>query len=151
MLLVLVLLLVGSLAAGDDLHATPEQLITENGYAVETYQIPTEDGFLLQTQRIPRPGRPAVYLQHGLLDSSVTWVLNRPSQSLGFILSDAGFDVWLGNSRGNRYSTLMRGGAAYRWNWTMDDLAQYDVKGVLDFITKATGKSKIGWVGHSRG
>lgn len=58
-------------------------------------------------------------LQHGLLCSSDDWLIASPggglvrddftgkmmpNNNLGFVLAAYGYDVWLTNSRGNRYS-----------------------------------------------
>ena len=45
--------------------------------------------------------RPVVFLQHGLMASSADWVLSGPGHALAYQLWEAGYDVWLGNFRGN--------------------------------------------------
>lgn len=42
-------------------------------------------------------------LQHGLLSSADTWVINKYDVAPAFQLASNGYDVWLGNSRGSKY------------------------------------------------
>lgn len=111
-------------------------LIRSKGYLAEEHDVTTQDGYVLTIQRIISPKhinnrapKPAVLLQHGLLDASSTWVVNFPAQSLGFILADKGFDVWLGNVRGNTYALhniKYNKNQEEFWNFSFDEMATYD-------------------------
>ena len=129
-------------------HETMQVLVEGAGYPLEEHFVTTADGYVLALYRIPAAsaaaapsssGGPPVLLQHGLLDSSAAWVLNEPHQSLGFILADVGYDVWLGNSRGNAFSRNHTGfspASAAFWDFSFDDMAAYDLPAVIDYILR---------------
>jgi pimeloyl-ACP methyl ester carboxylesterase len=147
-----------------DDHKTIEELIEEKGYPVEEHFIQTPDGYILGTFRIPYNrnenssalslNKPVVILQHGLEDSAYTWTTNPIDESLSYILSDAGYDVWMPNNRGNRYSQENVYYSKHTdefWNLTWDEMARTDVYTVLDYILDYTGNSQVAYVGHSEG
>ena len=77
----------------------------------------TEDGFIISIARIPgsihdahieglidEQSRPPVVLVHGLGQNMMQWVINSPEKSQALILANAGYDVWMPNSRGTYFS-----------------------------------------------
>jgi len=128
------------------------ELAQARGYTVQAHHVITADNYGLILHRLvskaPANGK-VVVLQHGLMDTSATWVLNEKTNSLGYILSDAGFDVWLANSRGNRYTAALDANKA--WTFSFDEMAYYDIPAVVTYITGKTGAKKLSWVAHSQG
>jgi len=132
---------------------------TYYSYPVENHTIITEDGYILTYFRIQAKystivsGLPVVYLQHGLLDSSDTFIVNSEPLAPAFIFANRGYDVWLGNSIGNKWSlnntSLSPKDPAF-WQFNFDQMAQYDLPAAFTYISNYTGK-KINYVGHSQG
>ncbi|KAK2442547.1 triacylglycerol lipase [Trifolium repens] len=145
-----------SLVSNDGICKT---LVETQGYACEEHTVTTEDGYILSLQRIPvgRSGKnatkPPVLLHHGLFCDAIIWLFNSPEESLGFLLADNGFDVWLANGRGTRYSSthtsLSPNDMAY-WDWSWDELAGYDLPALVQYVYNQTGQ-KMHYTGHSQG
>ena len=103
---------------------------------------------------------PAVLFMHGLMLSSDSF-LATGARSLPIALARAGYDVWLGNNRGNRYShkhdRLAPDCDAY-WDYCLDELARYDVPALVDYVLcicssgqKTPAVSKLAYCGFSNG
>jgi predicted alpha/beta hydrolase len=65
-----------------------------------------------------------------------------------------GYDVWMGNTRGNTYSRRTLNGLypyqAEFWYFSLDELALVDVPTMIDYALEKTGASKLAFVGHSQ-
>ena len=111
-----------------------------------------------------------ILMQHGLVCNSDFWLLSRDTRllptgeyvnengtvtdcsgdlsntvgtSLAMVLSACGYDVWLGNYRGNRYSyehVLLNSRSDQRyWEFSIDELSRYDLPAEIFYILSRTG------------
>jgi lysosomal acid lipase/cholesteryl ester hydrolase len=134
---------------------TVAERILFHGYPVEDHTTETADGYVLSMERIPSEG-PPVLLLHGLADSSSTWVMDDDAgSSLAYILHDAGFDVWLGNSRGTQLSkkahVYLSPNDPKFWDFSIDQMISDDFPTLVDYVLDTTTSSSLGVVGHSQG
>lgn len=77
-----------------------------------------------------------------------------PSLCLAFVLADAGFDVWMANVRGSKYSSEhdhLHPSSSRYWNFGLDEMACLDVPTIVDYVLDRTGRSHVSWIGYSQG
>ncbi|XP_077290943.1 lipase 1-like [Arctopsyche grandis] len=132
------------------------ELADNHGYSVRKYQSETPDGYKITTFRInnmlDRKKLP-VLLIHGLTGSAEDFVRMGPKRSLAFLMADAGYDVWLGNVRGNTYSShasLKRSDIEF-WNYSYEEHGKYDIPSVMETILRETFSSKLHVIAVSLG
>ena len=140
------------------------------GYLAEEHVVQTGDGYLLGIHRLAHrrgeedqrvnagPGsveKKVVYLHHGLMMNSEVWVcLTEKERCLPFLLVEQGYDVWLGNNRGNKYSKkcLHYGPTDTRfWNFSMDQFAFHDIPDSINYILDTTYQPSLSYIGFSQG
>ncbi|XP_057788199.1 triacylglycerol lipase 1 [Salvia miltiorrhiza] len=134
-------------------------VIEPSGFPCTEHTTRTKDGYVLGLQRVTSPSvtvqewTPPVLLIHGLFMAGDAWFLDSPNQSLGFILANHGYDVWVGNVRGTHWShghvSLSEEDKEF-WDWSWQELALYDLGEMINYIYLTTN-SKVLVVGHSQG
>ncbi|KAF2134981.1 alpha/beta-hydrolase [Dothidotthia symphoricarpi CBS 119687] len=140
------------------------------GYTCEEHIVQTGDGYLLGLHRLSnRAGeenvrvnagkgsvtKKVVYLHHGLMMNSEVWVcLTERERCLPFQLVERGYDVWLGNNRGNKYSKKSVHTAPTSsafWDFSIDQFAFHDIPDSIDYILETTRQPSLSYIGFSQG
>uniref|UniRef100_A0AC35TPY9 Lipase n=1 Tax=Rhabditophanes sp. KR3021 TaxID=114890 RepID=A0AC35TPY9_9BILA len=133
-------------------------LITQNGYPGQSFEAITEDGYILKLHRIPFAKnnqsieKPIIFLQHGILSSSSIFVVT--PESPAFVFADNGFDVWLGNARGNEYSsthTTLSNSSQLFWTFSWDEMAKFDIDAMINRALEVSGAKSLNYLGHNEG
>ncbi|XP_013114395.2 lipase 3 [Stomoxys calcitrans] len=139
--------------------------IRHDGFPVEYHKVQTKDGYILTLHRIPILQqfpygsqrvirRPVVFMLAGIYASSDAWLLNGRENSLPYLLSRHGFDVWLGNNRGNVYSRqniFHNASDPEFWNFSWHEMSIYDMTAMVDFIRAYTGERRMHFIAISQG
>ncbi|XP_015280089.1 PREDICTED: lipase member M-like isoform X2 [Gekko japonicus] len=145
-----------------EIYMNVSQVISFRGYPSEEYEVLTDDAYYLTINRIPcgrknlKNGgpKPVILLQHGIFGDGSYWVENMADNSFGFILADAGYDVWLANSRGSSWSQKHQNYSTDQeefWDFSFHEMAMYDLPAVINFILQKTQQKELYYVGYSQG
>jgi lysosomal acid lipase/cholesteryl ester hydrolase len=69
-------------------------------------------------------------------------------------LADVGYDVWLGNMRGNKYGLeherLNANDEAF-WDFSFDEMSNFDLTSMIDYALNITNEKQLIYIGHSQG
>ena len=156
---------------------TAQHLARIASFELEELSVRTADGFLLTMHHVQSSNaksknknknknksksktnndKAQVLIIHALMQSSNTFLLGG-STSLVAVLLNAGYDVWLGNCRGNMYSEKHeRYGVKDKryWDFSIDELAKFDLPAMVNTIRvqdqTSSSSSSLVLLGFSQG
>uniref|UniRef100_A0A182NPN3 Lipase n=1 Tax=Anopheles dirus TaxID=7168 RepID=A0A182NPN3_9DIPT len=159
------------------------ELIEAADYPIEKHVLTTSDGYILKLHRIPDPHqfesneqgttkdpdapddellrfgpsklfRGTVLLVPGVFSTAADFVVTGPENGLAFVLADAGYDVWLANVRGSRFSrkNVHKSVADSEfWDFSFHEIGTIDLAAIIDYVMRETNAPKIFFVGHNQG
>ncbi|XP_013117523.2 lipase 3 [Stomoxys calcitrans] len=141
---------------------TTADRVRRAGFDSASYDIYTKDGYGLTLFRLrnpltsttPSPAAPVVLLMHGFTSSSDVWVIEGMKNPLAYDLLRQGYDVWLGNNRGNMYGQRHRNISIWDrefWRFSFHEIGINDLPQMIDFILEETQQTSLHYVGYSQG
>ncbi|KAL0130338.1 hypothetical protein PUN28_002165 [Cardiocondyla obscurior] len=89
-----------------------------------------------------------------MIASSDYWVLYDPSKCLACLLADQGYDVWVGNMRGNSYCRSHTNMTVYNpkfWQYSFHEVGTKDLPAMFNYILNCTKQKNLYFIGHSMG
>lgn len=132
------------------------EYVKNQGYYSEAYNVVTEDGYILRLHKIPKKNdrgyKKPVFLMHSAFSNSLYW-LNTANISLGFYFADEGYDVFLGNVRGSKYSTAHKTLSTESlkfWQFSFHEMGVYDLPAMIDYTLQMAKSDSCFYVGHSQ-
>ena len=140
------------------------------GYGWANHEVHSEDGYILNLFRLLPPGverasdchkcfkGEPVFFMHGMGGNASRWINrdNMEIDSIPIALMKQGYDVWLGNARGNHMSkeheTLdWKEDEKEFWNYSFPEMAKFDLPAMLETVYEESGGKKINYIGMSLG
>lgn len=136
------------------------ELAKYDGYTAEQHFVTTEDGYILSLFHIPvnencTTSNGTIMFMHGLYLSGDDCIIPGPDKAHCYIYSNNCYDVWVPNNRGNFYSrnhtTYDPDTDAEFWDFSIDEMAIYDLPAVIDYVLLKANVTQISYVAHSQG
>lgn len=146
-----------------------EEILADLGLDWEPHEVKTEDGWYLTLFRVLPPSdlerdptKLPIYLVHGSLDSGKGFLqgFNPTAGATGantwtVQMVQRGYEVWLHNSRGVKYSNRHERDGEWslkeRWDFSWAEMGYYDLPVSIDHILNVTQAEKVTVAGHSQG
>ncbi|KAI5954472.1 hypothetical protein KGF54_002247 [Candida jiufengensis] len=140
------------------------EIVSIFGYKAREHVVTTRDGYLLCIHKLEKfntqdkeeqlnlentnkkNSNKIVYLHHGLLTNSELWCLgSKKEKTLPYLLVDLGYEVWLGNNRGNKYSRKhlkLSASSVEFWDFSLDEFSYFDIPDIICYIDKFYERQK---------
>lgn len=94
------------------------------------------------------------YIYTGFASSAADFVIGGNGASLAYLIADNGYDVWLGNSRGNIYSQnhqVLQNTSIDFWDFSFHEIGMYDLPAIIDYALHKVNGTSLTYLGYSQG